>query len=343
MTLSPMRPASLAIGISLFGAPAIALASDNGNVDGQGDPNFTLAASTDLAEATEEAVRDQAEGQLQSGQSQSARDRVGTSGAPPAGIPTGVFDDTWVAVGIGAGVVPSYSGSDDYVLFPLPLIVGRVGGVGISPNGPGFVLDFNSAAPGTAIQQTRVSFGPAFRVRNDRVSRVKDEVVSQLEDLDIAVELGGNIGITFPGVLNKFDAVTLSTQVRTDVAGAHKGVLVEPSIGYRTPLSRASIIQITAGLQFVDDNFAEYYYSVTPAQSAVSGLPVFTAEGGLNSIGTTAIMNYDLDGNALNGGFNVFGVLGYSRLMGDAADTPFTAIRGNADQFIGGLGIAYTF
>jgi outer membrane scaffolding protein for murein synthesis (MipA/OmpV family) len=34
---------------------------------------------------------------------------------------------------------------------------------------------------------------------------------------------------------------------------------------------------------------------------------------------------------------------GYSRLIGDAADTPFTAQRGDANQVLLGLGAAYTF
>ena len=48
-------------------------------------------------------------------------------------------------------------------------------------------------------------------------------------------------------------------------------------------------------------------------------------------------------GNAINGGFNIYGIGGYSRLVGGAADTPFTAERGSASQFIGGLGLGYTF
>jgi outer membrane scaffolding protein for murein synthesis (MipA/OmpV family) len=36
-------------------------------------------------------------------------------------------------------------------------------------------------------------------------------------------------------------------------------------------------------------------------------------------------------------------VSGYSRLLGDAADTPYTAERGSANQFIAGLGVGYTF
>ena len=96
-------------------------------------------------------------------------------------------------------------------------------------------------------------------------------------------------------------------------------------------------------MEFVSDNFADYYFSVTPAQRVATGLPAFTAEGGLNRVGTLAILSYDLDNNALNGGLSLTGIGGYSRLLGDAADTPFTALRGDPNQFILGLGVAYTF
>ncbi len=269
---------------------------------------------------------------------------------PPAGGPPGmqpgekpVFDETWATIGIGAGLVPSYSGSDDYVLFPLPLIVGRVGGVGISPNGPGFALDLLSQAPTGGPPETSFSLGPAFRFRNDRVDRIKDDVVELTEELDVALEAGVQGGVSIPGVLNKFDRLSLSTQISWDILGAHDGMLVQPSVSYFTPMGRGSAIQLSANLSFVDDNFAEYYYSVTPDQSAASGLAQFTADGGLNSVGAVAIATVDLDGNLMNGGFNIYGIGGYSRLVGDAADTPFTSVRGSADQFIGGIGIGYTF
>ena len=34
---------------------------------------------------------------------------------------------------------------------------------------------------------------------------------------------------------------------------------------------------------------------------------------------------------------------GYSRQLGDSKDTPFTAMRGDADQWMGAIGIGYTF
>lgn len=266
------------------------------------------------------------------------------SGPPPGvGGEKPVFDDTWITVGIGAGLVPSYSGSNDYRVFPLPLIVGRVGGVGISPNGPGLNLDILSKGPSREPPKTSFSFGPSFRIRNDRDGQIEDPVVELASRLDTALEIGVQGGVSFPGVIKQFDRISLSTAVRWDVLGAHDGMLIEPGISYFMPVGDGATIQITGNLSFVDDSFADYYYSISPADSAATGLAQFSADGGLNSVGSLAIVTIDLDGNALNGGFNIYGIGGYSRLVGDAADTPFTSVRGSADQFIGGLGIAYTF
>jgi outer membrane scaffolding protein for murein synthesis (MipA/OmpV family) len=268
-------------------------------------------------------------------------DRVPGLGGIP--LPRIVFDDNWASVGIGAGLVPSYAGSDDYVFFPLPLLAGRIGGVGISPNGPGFALDLFS--PGQSISNTepRFSGGPAFRVRNDRAQQIEDEVVKLAGELDWAVEVGAQAGVSFPGVFNPLDAVTISAQVRWDVAGAHDGMVIEPSVTYSRLFGPGVRFSTSFGLQFVDDSFADYYFSLSPAQSVATGLPVYSADGGLNNASSTTIVSFDLDGNALNGGFNIYTVLGYSRMIGDGADTPFTSVRGDASQFIGGVEVGYTF
>lgn len=255
-----------------------------------------------------------------------------------------VFDETWATFGLGAAMVPSYAGSNDYIAFPLPLIVGRVGGVGIGPNGPGFVLDVNSPKPSLAPRtKPRIAFGPAFRFRNDRANRISDDVVARAGKLDSALEVGGNAAVVFPGVFKPFDQLTLGVQARWDVLGAHSGMIVEPQIGYRALVGKAMTLQVQASAEFVDDSFADYYFTLSPAQAAASGLAQFRADGGLNRVGTTAILAYDLDRNPLNGGWSLTGVGGVSRLIGDSADTPYTSVRGDANQFILGLGVAYTF
>ena len=265
-------------------------------------------------------------------------------GAPARPRSKPVYDETWITIGLGAGMVPSYAGSNDYIAFPLPLIVGRVAGIGISPNGPGFVLDFNSPAPAMGPRkEPTISFGPAFRFRNDRNNRIRDDVVARAGKLDAALEVGGAVGISFPGLINRFDQLTIGAQVRWDVLGAHEGMIIEPQIGYRAPVGRSTAVQVQVGAEFVDDNFADYYFTVTPEQALATGLPQFRADGGLNRVGMTAIVSRDLDGNPLSGGWSIYGIGGYSRLVGDSADTPFTSLRGNANQFIAGLGVGYTF
>lgn len=354
MKLSPANASPVILGIAMCALPASASAEDGesapaasastlGDVDAA---TFSLAAAN--ADADTSLLMSAGNGELTQQQGQQQRPQQGPPGqAPGQGglqMPKIVFDETWLSVGVGAGLVPSYSGSDDYVLFPLPLIVGRVGGVGIRPNGPGIRLDLLSPAPALGPnQKTTFNFGPAIRFSNDRAQQIEDEVVELAEDLDIALEVGLAGGVTFPGVFNRNDSLTLNTQVRWDVLGAHDGMLVEPTIGYARPFGTGVLLQANIGVQFVDDSFAEYYYTVSPEQSEATGLPLFDADGGLNSVSSTAIVNFDLDGNAINGGFSIYTVLGYTRLVGDAADTPFTDIRGDANQFIAGVGVGYTF
>jgi len=255
-----------------------------------------------------------------------------------------VFDETWATIGLGVGMVPSYAGSDDYIAFPLPLIAGRVGGVGIAPNGPGIVLDVNSPKPAMAPRKgARLAFGPAIRFRNDRNNRISDDVVARAGKLDAALEVGANVAVAIPNVVKPFDQLSIGVQARRDVLGAHGGWVIEPQVSYRALVGKAFTLQAQASMEFTDNRFARYYFTVTPAQSAASGLAQYSADGGLNRIGTTAVLSYDLDRNPLNGGWALTGVGGYSRLIGDSADTPYTSVRGDANQFILGAGVAYTF
>lgn len=311
---------------------------------------FTLWAAPVLAsDAAEDAGADAAAEAVAEGEAEPALVSVQSApqappaGAPPMAFTKPVFDETWATVGLGVGLVPSYAGSNDYIAFPLPLIVGRVGGIGIRPNGPGLTLDLLSPAPSFGKRKVRASFGPAFRIRNDRQAQIEDDVVERAGELDLALEVGLNGAVAFPGVFKPLDTLSVGVQVRRDVLNAHDGFVIEPQINYATPLGRSFLLQVQTQMEFVSDRFADYYFSLTPAQGAATGLPAFTAEGGLNRVGTLAILSYDLDNNALNGGWSLTGIGGYSRLLGDAADTPFTAQRGSANQFILGLGVAYTF
>ena len=266
---------------------------------------------------------------------------TGAGGPPfgPGGPPDSVFDDNWVTLGVGVAYSPSYTGSDDYVLSPLPVIQGSIGGVEIQPRPAGFAVNLlKETAEGP-----NFNLGPVIRMRSDRANRIKDVVVKAAGELDRAVEVGASGGISYPKLLNPFDSLTLGADVRWDIAGAHGGMVIDPSITYSTPINRGLFTSLTLGTEYASDDFADYYFTVSPAQSLASGLPVYNAEGGFTKASITSLVGIDFDGNALNGGLNAIVIGGYSRLMGDAKNNPYTSIRGSADQFFVAVGVGYTF
>lgn len=261
------------------------------------------------------------------------------SGPPQGGPPPSVFDGDYLTLGIGAGISPSYSGSDDYAVFPLPVIGGSFGGVDFNPRPAGIAVDFIADRRG----QVSFDLGAAVRVRSDRADQIKDPVVKTLGELDRAVEVGPSAGVSVPGIFSRFDSLRFSVDALWDIAGAHDGMSVSPSVTYSSPIGRGTLASLSLSASFVDDDFADYYYSITPAQALASGLPAFAAEGGLESLGTNLFLAVDLNNNALDGGWSIIGLGGYSRLLGDAKRTPLTSERGSANQFLIGAGLGYTF
>ena len=100
---------------------------------------------------------------------------------------------------------------------------------------------------------------------------------------------------------------------------------------------------LSLSAEHADDDFADYYYSVSPTQSAASGLPQFAADSGWTKAGATMLLAFDFDGDLTNGGLSAVLIGGHSRMLGDAKQTPYTSIRGSTGQWFGALGVGYTF
>lgn len=259
---------------------------------------------------------------------------------PPPIEGSTIFDGDFVTLGLGAAYVPSYDGSDDYVFSPLPVVQGSLGGIDFSPRGPGLAVDLIPDEPGARVD---LILGPVGRLRLDRVRQIEDPVVERLGELDTAVELGAAAGVQVNRLLNPFDSLTVQADLRYDVAGAHSGRVVQPTVTYFTPVSRGAAVSLSLSAENVDDDYARYYYSVGPLGAAASGLPLFAADGGWKSLGATVLAGFDLDGDLTNGGVGLFAIGGYSSMLEDAKRSPLTSIRGDADQWFGGLGVGYTF
>ena len=260
----------------------------------------------------------------------------------PARPPQTVFDGDFLSVGLGVGYNASYSGSDDYNVNILPIVQGSVGGIDINPRPAGLAINLIPDAD----RSVSFSAGPMVRLRSDRnqAEDINDDVVAAYGELDRAVELGGSVGVKFPKVLHPYDSFSVNLDAAWDVAGAHGGMYWSPSVTYFTPVSRATAVSLSLSANFIDDDFADYYYSVPDVNvSLPDPLPGFQAEGGIQSYGVNLFLAHDLSGDATDGGLSLVGIGGWSKLVNDAADTPFTSIRGDDDQYFVALGVGYTF
>ena len=128
----------------------------------------------------------------------------------------------------------------------------------------------------------------------------------------------------------------------THALNAYKVTNFAPNIEFSTPLSRTTYVGLSVGAEFVGNKYANYYYTITPADSLVSGLPVFDADGGMKNWKAGLLLNQSITGDLLHG-FSVFGAGQYSRLVGDFKRSPIVSERGSANQWVGAIGLAYTW
>lgn len=77
--------------------------------------------------------------------------------------------------------------------------------------------------------------------------------------------------------------------------------------------------------------------AISPAQSAMSAaqLPAYDAKAEFKNISVEVGANYKLTDR-----WSMTTKLGYSRLLGDASNSPVTASK---SQYSGGIGLSYTF
>jgi len=240
-------------------------------------------------------------------------------------------------IGLGAGFVPDYEGSDDYRIIPGGAIRGKVGNISFSTRGLYLFVDVISGG-----SDVDFDLGPIAGLRLNRSSKIKDDVVDLLPELDSAFEVGGFAGVSFHGLTNPYDTLAVRLDAVKDIGDAHGSTVITPNLEFSTPLSRSFFLGASLSADFVSNDFADYYYSITPVDALASGLAPFDADGGMKSWKIGLLANYSLSGDLLHG-WSLFGTANYSHLLGDMKDSPIVDDRGSASQWFTAAGVAYSW
>jgi MipA family protein len=213
-------------------------------------------------------------------------------------------------VGLGGGVSPAFFGSDSYILSPVPVI--RIKRLTL-PSGRTF-----GGGP-----ETGFSIGPSFDFIGERSAADHPELAG-LNDVDAAFELG--VAASY-----RYQNLRVSGAIRHGFGG-HEGIRGE--VGLDAIFEPMEKLSVYAGPRFgfADDTFTNTYFGVSAAE-ATSTYPVTNAGGGLLSAGLEVGARYDF-----NEKWAAESTASWSRLHGDAADSPITA-QGSKDQF--GFSLAF--
>lgn len=258
---------------------------------------------------------------------------------PPAAVPEPIERNS-LTIGAGAAYLPSYEGSDDYKIVPAIQARGEVAGHDFSLLGSTFLFDLiPHGRPGGV----HLSLGPAASLDLNRTGGIKDPQVKALGKLDTAIELGGYVGISKTGVITSpYDTLALTVSYLHDVSGVSHSWIVTPTLTYATPLSVTTFVALSGSATITGDRYARTYFGVTPAGAAASGLPAFTPDGGMKNVRLTLLGGKSLSGD-IRHGFAIFAAASYERLLNDYADSPIVSVAGSRNQWVGALGLGYTF
>ncbi|MEM9705392.1 MAG: MipA/OmpV family protein [Pseudomonadota bacterium] len=231
-------------------------------------------------------------------------------------------DTTNLSVGVGPVVQPDYIGSDDYEIEADPQVFARFRNFVFFDDDGGDVALFGFSG---------FSFGPSFRIVGDR----REEENSALEgvgDVGLTFEAGAFAATTF------LDRFSFRFKVRRGVASGHRGLIVDASSTAVLLRYNRFSMSVTGQTSWIGNRYVDTYYSITPDQSAASGLPTFEAERGFRDFG-----------GSVNGYINIAKrwslnpYVSYRYLVGDVADSPLVAIEGDRNQVIAGFHLMREF
>lgn len=266
------------------------------------------------------------------------------SSGPPAGnslpSPADIANRDMYTVGIGGAVVADYEGSDDYRIIPAGAIRARVNGISFSTNGPYLYVDLIPKSGKVSLDA-----GPIAGLRFDSRRHSDDPIVKLMVHRRTADEIGGFAGVSFHGVVDPYDSLAIHLDVLHDIGSAYKSTVFDPNISFSTPVSRRTYVSLSAGAEIVSHKYADYYFGVSPADVVATGgaLPLYNPRrAGMKNWKMSLLANQSITGDLLHG-ISIFALAQYSRLLGEFSRAPIVADRGSANQWVGALGLAYSW
>lgn len=223
-----------------------------------------------------------------------------------------------VNLGGGVAVGPAYPGAKRYKPLPAPMISATYRDT----------VFFNSMGIGVnAVNINGFRAGPilSYFMGRDHTDEAR---IGGLKDISMSIAGGGFMAY-------RFGPIEISGMIRQAMTHASNGLLGTVQINYRGQITPRASFEVGPDLELGNHAYEQTWFGVTETQSARSGLPVYRAHGGIQSVGGHASVSYALTRTIVLRTF-----ISAKQLVSDAADSPIVERK---TQVLGGIGAIYRF
>jgi outer membrane scaffolding protein for murein synthesis (MipA/OmpV family) len=252
---------------------------------------------------------------------------VGDGGYKDGGEPVSDWTVTGITVGGILIVQPEYEGSDEYEAVGFPYLFPN-----FADSGPGFFSRVEANGLDDIrfrlIERDGFFAGPLAGYQFGREENDGD-LLEGLGDIDDSFVAGGFVGYQWAWFqadvsFHHFFGDTDGYQIRF-------GLQAERRVSERVKLTAR------VGANYADENYTQVNFGITDEQALASPIfaEAFEADAGFKDVYGQLGVKVDLDEH-----WSARASLRYSRLVGDAADSPVIETE---DQFTGLFGLSYRF
>jgi outer membrane protein len=240
-------------------------------------------------------------------------------------------DNAPTVIGLFVGAAPDYMGSSDYKGVAAPFVKYTLPGTYQS-----FLLAGTQASL-NLINHPVFRFGPVLNYRPER-AKVENDRVDRMTKIDSALEGGAYAGIECIDKTNPRQRLLFTLTWTADMSGVYNGWLVTGVARAWQPIAKQWDVGLTLSGTYGDSAYTSKYFGVDAVDAIQAPFRRFTASAGFRDVSVTPAVVYHVDQNwAIAGGVR------YSRLLGDAADSPIVEEVGSKNQFIFGAGVVYSW
>ncbi|WP_447927807.1 MipA/OmpV family protein [Vreelandella sp. EE27] len=223
-------------------------------------------------------------------------------------------------LGAGAIYTPDYLGSDDYEWNPFPVVEATYDDT--------LFLSIREGIGWNVINQGNLKVAPfiGYTFGRDDTGDLR-----HFEEVDGGATAG--LRVSYRGAGWRYTG-----SAETPFTGDIDGYRLAFKAQHVTRLSERTVMTFGPELAYTSDKWTDALFSVSPADSARSGIVAFESDDGAFTLGANASLSYYLTEQ-----WSVTGLLGVSKLTGDASDSPIVDDVGNDVQWRTGAFINYHF